>query len=156
MCIFLVFIAIVQGIYHKETHIISDQRLYPGSIMEVSIFITNNNATLCILIGLCIFLICFALSWGPMAYIYPAEIYPQLLRARAMGVTTGSMFAFSILISQVAPLLFRYLGWRTYAIFACLCALMALVVHTFYPETKVIIGNHTDCKKEKKNDIAKE
>ncbi|CAO3642743.1 unnamed protein product [Cunninghamella blakesleeana] len=136
MSIFMIFIAIVQGVYNKETHIINNQRLYPGSIMEVSIFITNSNATLCILVGLCTFIICFSLSWGALGYIYPAEIYPQLLRARAMGVTTGSMFAFSILISQLAPLLFRYLGWRTYVIFACLCALMAFIVHTFYPETK--------------------
>ncbi|KAI8330445.1 major facilitator superfamily domain-containing protein [Chlamydoabsidia padenii] len=136
MALCMAVIATILGINNDHTEP-SSRPLYPGSTLEVSVYLVNDMATLCILVGLCLFLICFALSWGAMAWIYPAEIFSQLIRAKAMGVTTGSMFAFSILISQVAPLLFRYLGWRTYALFACLCTLMVFIVRGFYPETKV-------------------
>ncbi|ORZ15632.1 major facilitator superfamily domain-containing protein [Absidia repens] len=135
MSVCMAVIATILGIYNDHT-VASNRPLYPGSSLEVSVYIANENATLCILVVLCLFLMCFALSWGSMGWIYTAEIFSQLIRAKALGVATGSMFAFSILLSQVAPLLFRYLGWRTYALFSCLCALMVFIVRGYYPETK--------------------
>ncbi|CAO3584598.1 unnamed protein product [Absidia cylindrospora] len=142
MSVCMAVIATILGIYNDHT-VASNRPLYPGSSLEVSVYIANENATLCILVVLCLFLMCFALSWGSMGWIYTAEIFSQLIRAKALGVATGSMFAFSILLSQVAPLLFRYLGWRTYALFSCLCALMVFIVRGYYPETKVSASEET-------------
>lgn len=75
-------------------------------------------------------------SRGPLGWIYPAEIYPQLIRAKAIGVTTASSYCFNAAISQIAPVLFRYIAWGTYVFFGCTCILTAWVVHVFYPETR--------------------
>ena len=101
------------------------------------VYINNNIATYSILVILCLFITCFALSWGPLGWIYPAEIYPQLIRAKAMGVTTASSYGFNLAISQIAPVLFKYITWGTYVVFGCFCLLIAWIVHTFYPETRV-------------------
>ncbi|KAG2221998.1 hypothetical protein INT45_006698 [Circinella minor] len=100
------------------------------------VYINNNIATYSILVILCLFITCFALSWGPLGWIYPAEIYPQIIRAKAMGVTTASSYCFNLAISQIAPVLFKYITWGTYVVFGCFCLLIAWIVHTFYPETR--------------------
>ncbi|KAI9491127.1 general substrate transporter [Zychaea mexicana] len=102
-----------------------------------NVFINNKAATYSILTVLCLFIACFALSWGPLGWIYPAEIYPQLIRAKAMGVTTAASYSFNLFISQIAPVLFRHITWGTYVVFGCSCLLIAWVVHAFYPETRV-------------------
>jgi hypothetical protein len=80
----------------------------------------------------------YQLIRGPIGWLYPAEIYPQMLRANAMGVTTACSYLFSLLISLVTPVMFANIGWKTYLFFTCMCLCMSITVHLFYPETKVI------------------
>jgi hypothetical protein len=74
---------------------------------------------------------------GPIAWIYPAEIFPQMIRANAMGVSTSFSYLFNLFISLVSPVMFREIMWGTYLFFGCMCVIMASVVYTFYPETRV-------------------
>lgn len=108
-----------------------------SSVDGIGVKITNRNATYTVITLLCLFVAVFALSWGPAGWIYPAEIYPQLIRANAMGVTTATSYFFNILITLVAPLLFETIRWGTYLLFGCLSVVMAFAVHMFYPETRV-------------------
>ncbi|KAI9313160.1 general substrate transporter [Dichotomocladium elegans] len=98
--------------------------------------ISNDSASFGVLVLLCLFIACFALSWGPLGWIYPAEIYPQSIRAKAMGLTTASSYCFNVTISQIAPALFESISWGTYVVFGCSCLLIAWIVHAFYPETR--------------------
>ncbi|CDS06967.1 hypothetical protein LRAMOSA09490 [Lichtheimia ramosa] len=107
-----------------------------SSVDGIGVKITNRNATYTVITLLCLFVAVFALSWGPAGWIYPAEIYPQLIRANAMGVTTATSYFFNILITLVAPLLFETIRWGTYLLFGCLSVVMAFAVHMFYPETR--------------------
>ncbi|KAI8084766.1 major facilitator superfamily domain-containing protein [Halteromyces radiatus] len=135
MSLVMAVIALVLGIHSDHTES-NNQPLYPGSVVDVAMIQTNEQATLSVLVLLCLFLSCFAMSWGTIPWLYNSEIFNQSIRAKAMGVTTGSMFAFSILISQVAPLVFESVGWRSYIIFSCLCIITVFIVHGCYPETK--------------------
>jgi hypothetical protein len=72
-----------------------------------------------------------------VGWIYPAEIYPQMIRANAMGVTTASSYLFNLFVSLVSPIMFRDIMWGTYLFFGCMCFIMAVVVHCCYPETRV-------------------
>ncbi|KAI9271483.1 general substrate transporter [Phascolomyces articulosus] len=123
MAICMVATATVLGVYSEKN----------GS---ESVYIKNVIATYSILTLLCLFIACFALSWGPLGWIYPAEIYPQLIRAKAMGVTSASSYCFNLTISQIAPVLFKYITWGTYVVFGCSCLLIAWIVHAYYPETR--------------------
>ncbi|KAI9355801.1 hypothetical protein BD770DRAFT_390764 [Pilaira anomala] len=85
---------------------------------------------------ICVFIAFFAFSWGPIGWLYPAEIYPQMIRANAMGVTTSFSYLSNLLISVVSPIMFRDIVWGTYIFFAVMCFSMAIIVHLFYPETR--------------------
>lgn len=146
MAICLFTIATVLGIYSDKSKQ-TEAHIYPGSIIDVTVYINDTRATYCILALLCMFVACFALSWGPLGWIYPAEIYPQLIRAKAMGVTTASSYCFNVAISQIAPVLFRYITWGTYVVFGCSCVMIAWIVHVYYPETRVMINRQRIWKK---------
>lgn len=72
-----------------------------------------------------------------LLFIDPAEIYPQMIRANAMGVTTSVSYFFNLVMTLVTPLMFSGLTWGTYLFFGCICLLMAWTVHRWYPETRV-------------------
>ncbi|KAL1934776.1 hypothetical protein VTP01DRAFT_6958 [Rhizomucor pusillus] len=107
-----------------------------SSFDDISVYMRSDAATYAIMVLLCLFVAVYALSWGPAGWIYPAEIYPQLIRANAMGVTTASSYLFNLIITIVAPLLFESIQWGTYLLFGCFCICIAWVVHRFYPETR--------------------
>lgn len=73
---------------------------------------------------------------GPIGWIYPAEIYPQMIRANAMGVTTSCSYLFNLFVALVSPVMFKNILWGTYLFFGCMCIVMALMVYKFYPETR--------------------
>jgi hypothetical protein len=98
--------------------------------------IENAGASYAIIVLLCVFITFFALSWGPIGWIYPAEIYPQMIRANAMGVTTSCSYLFNLFVSLVSPIMFRDIRWGTYLFFALMCVIMAIVVHRCFPETR--------------------
>ncbi|KAI8644920.1 general substrate transporter [Parasitella parasitica] len=136
MAICMTIIAAVQGTY--STRLPANKvQMFPGSVFPITEHIADSRASFCVLVFLCLFLACFALSWGSMGWIYPAEIYPQSIRAKGLGVTTGASYATSIFISQIAPVLFRDIGWGTYLFFGAICLVQSYIVHQFYPETRV-------------------
>ncbi|ORX53102.1 hypothetical protein DM01DRAFT_1407876 [Hesseltinella vesiculosa] len=129
MCVCMVSISIILAVY-------SDSRNEASRSSEMMMYVSNPQATMAVLVLLCLFLACFAMTWAAIGWIFPAEIYSQRIRAKAMGVTTGSMFGCSLLVTQVAPYLFDVMAWKAYVVFACLVLVDALLVHFFYPETK--------------------
>ncbi|CAO3637390.1 unnamed protein product [Mucor fragilis] len=131
----MIIIAAVQGAYSIQLPA-SKVHVFPGSVFPITVYINDSRASFCVLVFLCLFLACFALSWGSMGWIYPAEIYPQSIRAKGLGVTTGASYATSIFVSQIAPVLFRDIGWGTYLFFGLICLVQSYIIHRFYPETR--------------------
>ncbi|ORX61431.1 hypothetical protein DM01DRAFT_278679 [Hesseltinella vesiculosa] len=134
MAVCMLLIGILSGLYDGDLRS-STLHLMADSAFE---FMSSNNikATYAQYALVCVYLCCFALSWGPTGWIYPAEIYPQMIRANAMGVTTATSYASNLLMTLVAPFMFTSMKFGVYLFFGCMCLLMALVVHVFYPETK--------------------
>ncbi|KAG1136439.1 hypothetical protein G6F37_010625 [Rhizopus arrhizus] len=131
MAVCMIFLSVVSAIFDQN---LIQTRL--SDSIELDASAQNPKATYAIIVLLCLFIIIFALSWGPIGWLYPAEIYPQMLRANAMGVTTACSYLFSLLISLVTPVMFANIGWKTYLFFTCMCLCMSITVHLFYPETK--------------------
>ncbi|CAO3695292.1 unnamed protein product [Rhizopus stolonifer] len=132
MCLCMIAIAVVSAVYDQDL-------IRPTSDNNIDLIsnIKNPRATYSVIALLCVFIACFALSWGPIGWLYPAEIYPQMIRANAMGVTTSCSYLFNLLISLVTPVMFSQVGWKTYIFFSCMCLVSAISVQLFYPETKV-------------------
>ncbi|KAI9262136.1 general substrate transporter [Phascolomyces articulosus] len=129
----------VAGLMGGYSTMVSPTRIHmnpTSSIDGVNINIHNPAVTYSILALLCVFIATFSLSWGPAGWIYPAEIYPQLIRANAMGVTTATSYLFNIIITLVTPILFETIRWGTYLLFGVFCVIIAFIIHKYFPETR--------------------
>ncbi|ORZ10793.1 and other transporter-domain-containing protein [Absidia repens] len=135
MALSMIVVAILSSIY-DNTMASSSLHRYIGTVFTP--MSGDNKAPMyTILVFLCVFIAFFALSWGPVGWIYPAEIYPQIIRGNAMGVTTSASYFFNLVVTLVAPFMFMGMLWGTYLFFGCICLIMAWVVHRYYPETRV-------------------
>ncbi|KAG0164733.1 hypothetical protein DFQ28_009892 [Apophysomyces sp. BC1034] len=83
-----------------------------------------------------LFVAAFASTWGPLGWIYPAEIYPLRVRAVAVSLSTASNWFFNWLLSFVVPMLMQRMHYGLYMLFGAFNFLMALHVYIAYPETK--------------------
>ncbi|KAI8644253.1 hypothetical protein BD408DRAFT_474979 [Parasitella parasitica] len=133
MAVCMLCITIVSAIYNQQ--LISKVPVY-GSWNQTTSVVTDTAASYAILALLCVFIAFFALSWGPIGWIYPAEIYPQMIRANAMGITTSCSYLFNLFVSLISPVMFRKILWGTYLFFGLICLIMAAVVQKYYPETR--------------------
>ncbi|KAI8341235.1 general substrate transporter [Chlamydoabsidia padenii] len=83
-----------------------------------------------------LFVCAFACTWGPLGWIYPAEIYPLRVRAMAVSLSTAANWFFNWLLSFTVPLMMEHLRFGLYLLFAGFNLLMAIHVFVSYPETK--------------------
>ncbi|KAJ3341385.1 Plasma membrane low glucose sensor [Gonapodya sp. JEL0774] len=81
------------------------------------------------------FIISFAFSWGPVAWVYIGETFP--LRARGKGAAIGatSNWIFNFFVVKYWPQAAGLGNWQ-YAIFGCTTLLSHAFVYFFVPETK--------------------
>jgi sugar porter (SP) family MFS transporter len=94
------------------------------------------GASYTIIVFIYIFVMAFAYSWGPIGWIYPSEIYPLRIRAKATSITTAANWLFNFVIGYITPLLMDSITWGVYILLMCFCVVMSISVYFFYPETK--------------------
>ncbi|KAK9237162.1 general substrate transporter [Lipomyces kononenkoae] len=78
----------------------------------------------------------FAMSWGPVSWIYPPEIFPLRIRATAVSISTATNWACNFALGLAVPPLLRAIQWRMFFIFGAFN--MAAFIHVWLaaPETK--------------------
>ncbi|RPA72074.1 general substrate transporter [Ascobolus immersus RN42] len=80
-----------------------------------------------------LFVASFAISWGPVSWTYPAEIFPLRVRALAVSIATCTNWAWNCALAFAVPPLLRSINWKMYLIFGAFngCALinMFLMAH---------------------------
>ncbi|KAL9128952.1 MAG: hypothetical protein Q9217_002468 [Psora testacea] len=92
----------------------------PGIVAAMFLFIFNSF---------------FAVGWLGMTWLYPAEIVPLRIRARANALSTSANWAFNFMVVMITPVAFSSIKYKTYIIFAVINAFIFPVVYFFYPET---------------------
>ena len=85
------------------------------------------------------YIICFAMSLGPIGWILVSEVFPLRIRGIAMSVCTVSNFAFNFFVVGSFPVLLHRIGgaWAFW-IFGIVSILCIIFVYFFVPETKGI------------------
>ncbi|DAZ98400.1 TPA: hypothetical protein N0F65_000114 [Lagenidium giganteum] len=92
-----------------------------------------------IVAGSAFFIFNFAISWGPVCWIYPAEIFPLNVRAKAVSLSTMANWLAGVMMMYVVKL-FPYLNINgVFFLFTALCALSGAFVYFQCPETKGIL-----------------
>lgn len=85
------------------------------------------------------YIICFAMSLGPIGWIIVSEVFPLKIRGVAMSICTVSNFAFNFFVVGSFPILIHRIGGAyTFWGFAVVSLLCILFVYFFVPETKGI------------------
>ncbi len=83
-----------------------------------------------------VFVVAFGASWGPVVWVLLGEIFPNRIRARALGVAAAAQWVANFLITVTFPALASFSLTFAYGMYAVFAVLSLLFVLTRVPETK--------------------
>ncbi|KAI8722753.1 MFS domain-containing protein [Fusarium sp. LHS14.1] len=81
------------------------------------------------------YVLCYACSYGPLAWTLPAEVFPSSKRAKGVGAATSMIWLANFIIGVVVPEMVIKIGWGTYLFFGIFCTLAAIFSFFLVPET---------------------
>lgn len=85
------------------------------------------------------YIICFAMSLGPIGWILVSEVFPLKIRGIAMSICTVSNFAFNFFVVASFPVLMHRVGGAlTFWMFGVVSFFCIIFVYFLVPETKGI------------------
>ncbi|HUI09016.1 MAG TPA: D-xylose transporter XylE [Bacteroidota bacterium] len=95
------------------------------------------------LICMMVFMAAFSCSWGPIAWVLIAEIYPNVIRGKAMSLAVAVMWVANYCVSWTFPMLDKstlltslFHHGFAYWLYALMALLAALFMWKWVPETK--------------------
>ncbi|KAK9236971.1 general substrate transporter [Lipomyces kononenkoae] len=100
------------------------------------VILGNSAATRCVQASAYLASAAFAMTWGPIEWVYPPEIVPMRVRTKAVSFSTATNWATSFTVSLVMPLLYRVIAWRLFIIYGAINLASFFYVLFFIPETK--------------------
>lgn len=89
-----------------------------------------------VLIFVCIYASGFSLSWGPLGFLIPSEIFPLEIRSSGQSITVAVSFLFIFIIAQTFLAMLCHLKSGSFFFFGGWVAVMTVFVYLFLPETK--------------------
>ncbi|TKA65872.1 hypothetical protein B0A49_12493 [Cryomyces minteri] len=78
----------------------------------------------------------FGYSWGPVAFVVTAEIWPMSTRAVGIALGLSANWMSNFVVGQVTPDMLQTLGYGTYIFFGVMACLAGVFTWLFVPETK--------------------
>lgn len=82
-----------------------------------------------------LFVASYAVTWGPISWIYPPELFPLRVRGKAVALATSSNWLFNFALGYFVPPAFENIKWKTYLLFGVFCTAMFIHVFFMFPET---------------------
>ncbi|KAJ9099933.1 hypothetical protein QFC21_003938 [Naganishia friedmannii] len=79
----------------------------------------NKAAGTTAVVFLYLFIAIFAVSWGPLAWVVCAEVFPLSLRAKGMSISSGVNWLQNFAVASVTPVMIKNIGYKTYIVFMC-------------------------------------
>ncbi|POR32111.1 Uncharacterized protein TPAR_07683 [Tolypocladium paradoxum] len=81
-----------------------------------------------------VYVLCYASSYGPLAWCLPAEVFPVSKRAKGVGAATAMVWLANFIIGVVVPEMVIELGWGTYLFFGVFCLAAGVFSFFFVPD----------------------
>lgn len=78
----------------------------------------------------------FMMSWGPIAWVLIAEIFPNTIRGKAVAIAVAFQWVFNYLVSSTFPVMYEFSPLFAYSLYGVICLLAAVFVWRWVPETK--------------------
>ena len=83
------------------------------------------------------FVVFFAATWGPIMWVMLGEMFPNRMRAVALGLSTAANWLANFTVTLAFPPLTGTVGlWFLYSLFAFFALLSFFFVKAKIPETK--------------------
>ncbi|XP_044464212.1 sugar transport protein 7-like [Mangifera indica] len=89
-----------------------------------------------VVIVICLFVLAFGWSWGPLGWTVPSEIFPLETRSAGQGITVAVNLLFTFAIAQSFLSLLCGLKFGIFLFFAAWVLIMTTFVFFLLPETK--------------------
>jgi len=84
----------------------------------------------------CLFIVAFAITWGPLVWTIVGELYPARYRATCMALATASNWLWNFLLSFFTTFITNDISYFYGLIFGCCCFCLGIIVYFFVIETK--------------------
>ena len=89
-----------------------------------------------VVVLVCMFVMSFAWSWGPLGWLVPSETFPQETRTAGFAFAVSSNMLFTFLIAQAFLSMLCHMRAFIFFFFAGWILKMGLFVYFLLPETK--------------------
>ncbi len=89
-----------------------------------------------VLIPIITYIAFFAMSLGPVVWVFISEIFPTKIRGRAIAIATMALWIANFVVAQFFPWFVETFGGRTYYMFAGVCLITFVFVWFMVMETK--------------------
>ncbi len=96
------------------------------------------------MISIMVYSASFMFSWGPIAWVLIAELFPNTIRGAAVAIAVAFQWIFNFIVSSTfVPMFNMHLTkgddfghWFTYGLYGAICVIAAIFVWKLVPETK--------------------
>ena len=116
------------------------------AIGAIGVALTFGNPALNVvtMVSIMVYSASFMFSWGPICWVYIAEIFPNTIRGAAVAIAVAFQWIFNFIVSSTFVPMFNmhlqpgdHFGhWFTYGLYGIICIISAVFVWRLVPETK--------------------
>ncbi|KAJ1382385.1 Sugar/inositol transporter [Sesbania bispinosa] len=99
--------------------------------------LSKSSSTLVVIV-ICLFVLAFGWSWGPLGWTVPSEIFALEVRTVGQSITVAVNHLFTLIITQAFLSLLCSFKFGIFLFFAGWITIMTIFVFVFLPETKGI------------------
>nr|XP_019705721.1 hexose carrier protein HEX6 isoform X2 [Elaeis guineensis] len=92
----------------------------------------------------CVYLMGFGWSWGPLGWLVPSEIFPLEIRSAGQSIVVAVWFLSAFVVAETFPTLICQLKATSFFIFGGWVTMVIIFIHLFLPETRGIAMERMD------------
>lgn len=110
----------------------------------VALTFGNDALSTVTMLSIMVYSASFMFSWGPICWVYMAELFPNTIRSSATAIAVAFQWIFNFIVSSTfVPMFNMHLvkgddfgHWFTYGLYGSICFVAAIFVWKLVPETK--------------------
>ena len=96
----------------------------------------SRSYSIVVVVVICLFVLAFGWSWGPLGWTVPSEIFPLETRSAGQSITVAVNLLFTFAVAQAFLSLLCAFKFGIFLFFAGWITVMTVFVYVFLPETK--------------------
>ncbi|KAI5465259.1 sugar transporter family protein [Mariannaea sp. PMI_226] len=106
-----------------------------NGVKTVTWFVSNEKASKAVIACSYLFIATYSVTWGPVGWVYPAEIIPLYIRSKAVSLATVFNWAMNFSLTFWSPIGFQTIQWKVHIIFGSLCCVALVHVFLLFQES---------------------